>query len=121
MRAGGPPFLAIVRPDTNLRPDTELDFEEEVATTAAPVESVREAALSTDVVPPFRTDMKLTRAEGGYLVQLSSGESFKLNQFEVSIIRMLDGKRTVSELVANCRRLEIPINDESLRQFILEL
>jgi hypothetical protein len=77
----------------------------------------------TDVVPAFRADLKLQRRSSGdyQVVEPSSGRVVVLNGLEVSIIRMLDGKRRVSEVLENCRRLEIPTNAESLNKFILQL
>src|SRR5690348_15911856 len=76
----------------------------------------------SEIVPAQRKDLQLTRTQSGYqIVEPSSGRSVAVNDFEISIIRMLDGRRRMSDLLDNCRRLEIPINAESLTEFILKL
>ena len=78
---------------------------------------------STDKVPLFRSELKLTRRSfGGYeVLDPLSGQTFALNEFEVSLARMFNGKRPVSEVLDAGTRLGIPVNLESLQKFITQL
>ncbi len=78
-----------------------------------------------DVVPSFRTDLSLASAvEGQGATQVRdglSGRSFTLFDFELSIARMLDGKRTAAQVIDNAAAIGIPVSLESLRTFIGQL
>ncbi|MBI3184885.1 MAG: tetratricopeptide repeat protein [Myxococcales bacterium] len=77
-----------------------------------------------DAVPLFRGDLKLVRRPGRDLMDVKdpvSGKSFMLYDFEVSLARMLDGRRTNAEVIEAGQRLGIPVSFESLRQFIRQL
>ncbi len=110
------------------------------APTAAPRMSARRPAVTTDdvepaprrlkktllpddLVPQFRSELTLTRTlSGSYEVtNPDSGQTFALNEFEVSLARMLNGRRQVSEILEAGNRLEIPITIESLQKFIQQL
>jgi hypothetical protein len=123
MRPVGP-RIALVRPSTDATDVDRRAYSEDDAVTVATAEPTGSgpAIATTEVVPTFRADLKLTRGASGYqIVEPSTGRAFTVNEFEISIIRMLDGKRRISDLLDHCRRLEIPINAESLSTFILNL
>lgn len=81
------------------------------------------AGLSTtDIVPEFRNDLTITRTEEGYRVDDPvTGTSQLLNEYEVSLARMLNGQRPVFEVLQGVERLGIPINAASLETFIATL
>ncbi len=94
---------------------------------AAPPEKVApEAPLSLvpdQVVPLLRSDLQLERAERGpaTVVDPATGRSAMLHEFEVSLARMLNGRRKVSDVLAGAQRLGIPASLESLSQFVRQL
>ncbi|MGI5862849.1 MAG: tetratricopeptide repeat protein [Myxococcales bacterium] len=76
-----------------------------------------------DKVPLFRRDLQHVR-KSEMLVEVTdpaANRSFTLYDFELSLARMLDGTRTLAEVVESGRRLGIPVNLESLGQFIRQL
>lgn len=86
---------------------------------APPPANRRTTIASTDIVPEFRPDLVLTRVEGGYHVaDPRTGIGHVLNEFEISLARMLNGKRPAFEVLENVGRLGIPVNAESLQAFI---
>ena len=85
---------------------------------AAPQRASRPPA-STEIAPMFRKDLQLTGGADGYTVRdPRDGRTLSLNEYEVSLARMLDGRRPLFEIVGASDRLGIPINLESLRSFI---
>jgi hypothetical protein len=76
--------------------------------------------LTANIVPVFRSDLQMVRnASGGFDVSDPiSGRAYALNAFEVSLARMLNGRRTVGDIIEASARLGIPANIESLQQFI---
>jgi hypothetical protein len=50
-----------------------------------------------------------------------TGKTFPLYDFEISLARMLDGRRLYKDVVEAGQRLGIPVNLESLSQFIRQL
>lgn len=77
------------------------------------------ALTRTDVVPEFRSELRITPGAGGYDVcDPTTGQAHPLNEYEVSLARMLDGRRPVFEVLEAGERLGIPINLESLQKFI---
>ena len=87
--------------------------------TAAGVEDLN------DVVPTLRGDLiiaKLESSRGTLEVKDPLTErSFTLYDFEVSIARMLDGKRTVADVLAASNRLGIPVTLVTLKTFLQQL
>jgi len=78
-----------------------------------------------DRVPKLRGDLLIGRAPGAKgVLQVTDplkSRSFTLYDFEVSIARLLDGRRTAGQLLEAAGRLGIPVNLESLRKFIRQL
>jgi len=77
-----------------------------------------------DIVRLFRADLKVSRRTSSALFDLTdpiTGKSFPLYDFEVSLTRMLDGRRRYSDVLEAGQRLGIPVNLESLLQFIRQL
>jgi hypothetical protein len=78
-----------------------------------------------EAVPQFRGDLKVARkgeSKGLYEVtNPTSGKTFTLYDFEVSIARMLDGRRKVSDVVEAAGRIGIPITLSSFQQFVRQL
>ena len=77
-----------------------------------------------DTVRLFRRDLNVARRPSSSLFEVTdpvSGKAFPLYDFEVSIARMLDGRRRYSEIVEAGQRLGIPINFASLVLFLRQL
>ncbi len=77
-----------------------------------------------EVVRLFRADLKINRRASSNLLDVTdpqTGKSFPLYDFEISLARMLDGRRAYSDVVDSGQRLGIPVNRESLLQFIRQL
>jgi hypothetical protein len=51
----------------------------------------------------------------------AGGKKFSFYEFELSVARMLDGRRRAAEVLANAERLGIPVDLEGLGQFIRQL
>lgn len=82
-----------------------------------------EVALE-DAVPRLRTDLVFKPAARAGLVEvrdLHAGRSFTLFEFEVTIARMLDGRRTLEQVVGATERLGLKVTLETLRNFIRQL
>jgi hypothetical protein len=76
------------------------------------------------VVRLFRRDLNVRRLPSSPLIEVGdprTGKVFPLYDFEISLARMLDGRRHYSEVVEAGQRLGIPVNLESLAQFIRQL
>lgn len=101
---GGSPLPAIAHAPTAVRPVSRI------------------ALVPTDVVPEFRRELTMTRTAGGYEFRdPRTGQSHHLNEYELSLARMLDGRRLVFELLEASGRLGIPVNLESLQTFLQHL
>jgi hypothetical protein len=98
--------------------DTVLDTDE--AATTRP----RAAPALTDVVPCIRNDLDFTPGRKVGLVEVkdtSSNRSFTLYDFEANIARMLDGRRTIADVMAAAERLGIETSPGALRNFFCQL
>ncbi|MFN0061496.1 MAG: hypothetical protein ACKVPX_03115 [Myxococcaceae bacterium] len=75
------------------------------------------------LLPRFRADLQVgKRAPGLFDVyDPRSGKTFQLYDFELSLARMLDGKRKAQEVVDEGLRLGIPIALDSLAKFVRQL
>jgi hypothetical protein len=78
-----------------------------------------------DTVPRLRGDLIIARSpqsRGTLEVKDPRSErTFTLYDFEVSIARMLDGRRSASEVLAAVNRLGIPVTLATLRTFLQQL
>ena len=78
-----------------------------------------------DTVPCLRGDLiiKKSPTSRGTLEVTDplSERTFTLYDFEVSIARMLDGKRSAAEVLSAANRLGIPVNLATLRTFLQQL
>lgn len=78
-----------------------------------------------DLVPRMRGDLlivKVPRARAVFHVKDPiSHRAFTLFDTEVSVARMLDGKRTVRAVIDNAAKLGIPVSLEALQAFISHL
>ncbi|MBI5495293.1 MAG: biotin/lipoyl-binding protein [Deltaproteobacteria bacterium] len=96
-----------------------------LAERAAPAPNAAAPLLITDQVPLFRPDLEVTRQEGAKgLMEVKDpvrGRSFSLYDFEVSIARMLNGRRTAEDVIHAAGRLGITVTLDSLRKFIRQL
>lgn len=79
----------------------------------------------TDLVPKLRGDLVITKSttsKGTLEVKdPTSNRSFTLYDFEVSIARMLDGKRSAQEVLDAANRLGIPVTLPTLKTFLKQL
>ena len=81
----------------------------------------------TDVVPAFRSDLKLAdpvQGAGEKLVTVAdplSGKSMAFRGFELSIARMLNGQRTAQDVVTAAEAIGLPISLEGLSGFVKKL
>lgn len=79
----------------------------------------------SDVVPRLRNDLRIERAgTSGALAQVTDtlkNRSFTLYDFEVSIARLLDGRRTASDVIEAAAKIGIPVTLESLRKFVRQM
>lgn len=81
----------------------------------------------TDVVPAFRSDLKLAdpvQGAGEKLVTVAdplSGKSMAFRGFELSIARMLNGQRTAGEVIDAAEAIGLPISLEGLSGFVKKL
>jgi biotin carboxyl carrier protein len=80
----------------------------------------REGLMPTDVVPAFRGELRLLkRSDGGTDVHdPASGNVFSFAEHEISLARMLDGRRQVHEVLRARDRLGLPVTIETLSDFI---
>ncbi len=94
--------------------ELSIDLDDVVGPKAAP----------TGPVPKFRTDVAISRRGTGNLFDAAdpvTGTTLSLYDFEVSLARMLDGKRTHAELLEAAKKLGIPASADSLAQFLKQL
>ena len=81
-----------------------------------------ERAPTDDRAPALRRRLKVTRTPAGYVVKdADTGQSCALNDSEYSIVRLCNGQRPMSEIVATARSLGLPVNVESVQAFIDKL
>jgi len=72
----------------------------------------------------LRADLTVRRREASSLLDVTdprNGKTFPLYDFELSLARMLDGKRLWREVVEAGQRLGIPVDLVSLGQFVSQL
>ena len=78
-----------------------------------------------DIVPRLRGDLVISKsATSKATLEVKdpvSERSFTLYDFEVSIARMLDGKRSAAEVLAAANRLGIPVTLPTLKTFLQQL
>ncbi len=74
-------------------------------------------------VPLLRSDLLLGPATSGQVTVRDprTGRSAALHEFEISLARMFDGRRPISEVMLAAQRLGIPTSLESLGQFVRQL
>lgn len=78
-----------------------------------------------DAAPALRGDLLIEKPAGTKgVLQVTDplkNRSFTLYDFEVSIARLLDGKRTAGQVIDAAARIGIPVTLESLRKFVRQL
>jgi hypothetical protein len=77
-----------------------------------------------DVAPRFRGDLRVARGSSAAFFDVTdpaTGRTFTLYEFELAIARMLDGRRSVAQVIASGERLGIPIDVRSLHQFVRQM
>jgi hypothetical protein len=77
-----------------------------------------------DVVPLLRADLLVARSKAPCVFELrdpESGAALTVYEYELSVARMLDGRRRVADVIENGRRLGIPIDPVGLGTFIRQL
>lgn len=82
------------------------------------------ARLLSFATPRFRGDVKVVQRPESSLYDAThpqSGRTFQLYDFEVSLIRMLDGRRPLGEVLDAAVKLGIPVTLVSLNQFLRQL
>ncbi|HEX4620113.1 MAG TPA: biotin/lipoyl-binding protein, partial [Myxococcaceae bacterium] len=75
-------------------------------------------------LPPFRQDLQVRRSAQKAVFDTldpQSGKSFPLYDFEVSLARMMDGRRTAAQVLETGSGLGISVNLESLGKFVRQL
>ncbi|MBX5483554.1 MAG: HlyD family efflux transporter periplasmic adaptor subunit [Myxococcaceae bacterium] len=81
--------------------------------------------LLSDIVPLLRSDLSIALkpdSPGLYEVgRRGDSRTFTMYDFEVSIARMLNGRRTVAELIESAARIGIPVSLESFQKFVRQL
>lgn len=83
--------------------------------------------LPHDVVPTLRNDLNLSApptGTGAEVIRVGPADSnarMSMHGFEFSIARMLNGKRTVEDVMVNCARLGLPVSREALDGFLEQL
>jgi hypothetical protein len=126
-----PPFrttqIADLAPgDDGPSPDELVDFGAEttdafVARTGSQAPAPLGAA---DAVPVFRPDLQIGKGASAGLFEVgdpATGRHFTLYEFELSIARMLDGRRHASDVIENGVRLGIPVDLDGLNKFVRQL
>jgi hypothetical protein len=95
----------------------------EGAEPATPAPEVLRPMQAEETVPSLRADLHLERASRGKVTvrDPSTGRSVALHEFEVSLARMLNGRRTAADVLVGALRLGIPASLESLTQFVRQL
>lgn len=79
----------------------------------------------TDKVPAIRPDLRISKLlASGEVFEVFDprrGRGFSLLDFEISVARLLDGKRTAAEVLERATGLGIAINLETLKGFLQQL
>lgn len=94
---------------------------------SAPASSVSSPGIEAedDVVPLLREDLIITPSTTSRstleVFDPTCERSFTLYDFEISIARMLDGRRTAGEIIVAANRLGIPATLATLRTFLQQL
>lgn len=81
-------------------------------------------AATDEVVPLLRPDLLVGRGAGPGLFELTGpegGRPLVLADSELSVARMLDGRRRVSQVIENGERLGIPVDAGGLSKFVRQL
>jgi hypothetical protein len=102
---------------------SQLAPKAEGAEPAAPAPEALRPMRAEETVPSLRADLRLERASRGQVTvrDPATGRSVTLHEFEVSLARMLNGRRTVADVLVGALRLGIPASLESLTQFVRQL
>jgi hypothetical protein len=77
-----------------------------------------------DTVPNLREDLVVARGEAPGQFEVRDprgGGALVLHDVELSVARMLDGRRRVSEVLENAERLGIPVDLDGLSRFVRTL
>src|SRR5688572_15637690 len=78
-----------------------------------------------DKLPRFRSDLKVApKADSKGLFEVTdpvANKHFTLYDFELSMARMMDGKRTAQGVIESSTKLAIPVTLESLEKFVRQL
>src|SRR5262245_38743714 len=80
-----------------------------------------------DPVPKLRGDVVFSRrplgsgAEVIHIRPIGYGETMRLHGFELSLARLLDGRRTAQDVVKRANRIGLPLSLGSLEAFIRHL
>ncbi len=84
-----------------------------------------EIETEDDVVPLLRKDLVITQSPASRgtrdVTDPVASKTFALYDFEVTIARMLDGKRNAGEVINAANRLGIPVTLPTLRTFLTQL
>ncbi len=92
---------------------------------AAPPPATATVETEEDPVPLLRGDLVITASPTSRgtreVADPRAGRSFTLYDFEVSIARMLDGRRTAGEVITAATRLGIPVTLPTLKTFLSQL
>jgi hypothetical protein len=97
--------------------DVDVDVKEVTVTPAASLQP-------EDKTLALKRGLKMTPDASKGVVQVTdpaTGKSFSLYDFEISLAKMLDGVRTVGEIIAGGERIGIPVDLASLTQFLRQL
>lgn len=80
---------------------------------------------ASDRVPALRPDLVIARlVPSGEVLEVfdpKRGRGFSLLDFEISLARLLDGKRTAAEVLERAGALGIPVSLQTLRAFLQQL
>ncbi|MBL8957325.1 MAG: HlyD family efflux transporter periplasmic adaptor subunit [Myxococcaceae bacterium] len=80
-----------------------------------------------DLVPKLRGDVVFSRRPTGtgaeviHIRPIGHGESTRLHGFELSLARLLDGRRTAEDVVGRANRIGLPLSLSALDAFIRHL
>jgi hypothetical protein len=78
-----------------------------------------------DKLPRFRGDLRVDPkpdSKGLFEVtDVTAGKHFTLYDFELSMARMMDGKRTAQQVLESSTRLAIPVTIDGLEKFVRQL
>jgi len=81
-----------------------------------------EGGAADQVVPRLRNDLQVKAGEKQGTVEIGDGaRMMALQDFEMSVARMMDGRRTHAQAVEAARLIGLPLSLESLTRFIAKL